>query len=136
MKINKNMMWVVGILLIGIVVGVGLTTTKPVFDNELIEGINQNDSWSLDCDGKGISFIWNSYGEDYNFNDVELISSLACSNGTTTNIKINGNDLLINSVKDVGFDSTDLKEKECIKLGLVYDSETNECIEKTIGVTG
>jgi len=132
--INKNIMWIVGILLIGSVVCAVLVArpqvTKPSFTSNFTEFVELNDTWNLDCDGNNLQFIWNIGSEQqYTINDIELMAMLSC-NGTATNMKRNGDFLLINEYGDIGFDEDVLKGLSCARneKAIVYDSKTGECV--------
>jgi len=130
MKINKNIMLIVGILLIGIVVGAGLSTItleKVIYEKPTPTSISQ-DEITFDCDAKRTTKeIYENDGK-YDENDIKKYLDTYCD-GEVTNIQMDGKYWQTNSYGDESFDEVELKILECQKRGMQYDAKLNECIE-------
>ena len=139
--INKNIIWIVGILLIGIVVG-AVVVTRPiiervVYENDYVEPGQETDIWEMDCNGEHIEIEWKSYSainNQYDKHDVNYLMRKSCD-GIVTNLQLNGDYWLSNEFGEEGFDETELKISACEKQNTKYDPRSDECIGATaIGV--
>ena len=126
----------IALLLIGTVsagIGIGvLFNINPVTDFEKTQSIISNEkTLILTVDGKPIEIVTNE--EEFDEGDIQSIIDKI--NGTVTLITFEGATWKENEYGDKSFDEDKLKELECGKEGLSFDSKSNDCVNEVVEVS-